>query len=384
VQRKLIEKTQAWADEGAVTEVLVSSFTSHWQFPIANQLDHYDKAYRIALAKGDTNFAVLADLSTVETQFACGANLVKLEQDCARSCNLLIALNKKSLIKACLPIWQCVLNLRGFADDPLVLTGDAMDEEEMFAEDCKTGFDLAMSNAHQLKMTLACLFQDWEACVQAIGVMKKHPEIYLCISAHYFALPFTLFSGVSYSNLARATWRRRHLRGSRICLKRAAKWVKIGCPDAVPIHAMLVAEKAVFNRDLTNIPKLYDRAIAEAEKASLLHYKAFANERCGTVLWELSRNDSAKGYLQNALACYDEWGAAAKVEQIKFRFDIDLVKNGEREGESSACSPEEPTDRVSSEKMPPSMLTAKASPSLSTDQLIVPLFPLSQEQPLSS
>lgn len=316
LSRKLITKTGAWDDE-PVTETLICSFTSHWKLPIADQLPYYDKAFRVGLATGNTNFAVLADISIIETNFAIGANLDDLEKECARCCNLLIALNKKTLMKACLPIWQCVLNLQGKSDDPIILTGDAMDEDEVIDEDCQTGFDLAMSNAHQLKMTLACLFQAWGDCADAARIMKSHPEIFLCISAHYFSLSFTLFSGVAYFNLAKASWRRRHIRAARRNLKRAQGWVNIDCPDALPVHAILVAEDLVFQNRSDKIEAAYGNAIAACRTAKQLHYEAFANERCGTVLAQTQGGEAtANAYYFEAIRLYKKWGAMAKVDQI--------------------------------------------------------------------
>jgi predicted ATPase len=64
--RKLTVKTGAFQDE-AITEVLINSFTSHWKLPLSHQIEYYDKAYRAGLAIGNTNFAVLADVSKIET-----------------------------------------------------------------------------------------------------------------------------------------------------------------------------------------------------------------------------------------------------------------------------------------------------------------------------
>lgn len=314
--RQIVKKTGAWEDE-AVTEVLINSFTSHWQLPISHQVEYYDRAYRAALSTGNTNFAVLADVSKIESNFATGSNLNDLEKECARSCNLLIALNKRTLMKACLPIWQCVLNLQGKSEDPTILTGDAMNEDEIIDHDCQTGFDLAMSNAHQLKMTLSCLFQSWADCADAAKVMKSHPEIYLAISAHYFSISFTLFSGIAYFNLARMSWRRQNMIAARKSLKRAAKWVAFGCPDAVPVHAMLLAEYTVFQKNVPKIRAQYDDAIVKCKEAKQLHYLAFANERCGTVLMEMNEDAAAEPYLREAVSRYREWGAMAKVDQIE-------------------------------------------------------------------
>jgi hypothetical protein len=194
-----------------------------------------------------------------------------------------------------------------------------MDEDEVIDEDCQTGFDLAMSNAHQLKMTLSCLFQAWDDCADAARIMKSHPEIFLCISAHYFSLSFTLFSGVAYYNLARASWRRRNLRAARRNLRRARNWVNINCPDAFPVHAILMAEEMVFLKKFDKIEEAYRTAIAACQTAKQLHYEAFANERCGTVLTEMKEEAKAEAYTLEAMRLYKKWGAMAKYDQIRQR-----------------------------------------------------------------
>jgi hypothetical protein len=91
---------------------------------------------------------------------------------------------------------------------------------------------------------------------------------------------------------------------------------------------MLLAEQTAFTKNVQKIQAQYDDAITKCTEANLLHYLAFANERCGTVLMELSEVALAGPYFREAIRCYTKWGAVAKVEQIEQTLMLPLATEG--------------------------------------------------------
>ena len=322
---KMSTQAGRWDDQ-SITIVLVNCFTSHWKKPIYSLVATFDKAYEQSMATGNTNFAVLAGISRLEADFVAGATLQQVEEQCEQACIMLKALNKKAFMKACLPIWQAVLNLMGGASEetgPLVLTGDVMTESDIVEDDCRSGYDLAISNAQNLKLWLACFFQDWDACLEMTQIIRRHPEIYFGLQAHFFSLSYTLFSGVAYFNLSRRSWRRRHLAKGKQALNRSKKWAEDGAPDAIPIYKLLTAEHTVASNSVkvlverhATVKAEFDEAIVAYRKSGHVQFEALANERAGTILMELEQGSDGVSFLEEARRLYLKWGAVEKAEQI--------------------------------------------------------------------
>jgi hypothetical protein len=104
--------------------------------------------------------------------------------------------------------------------------------------------------------------------------------------------------------------------------KRGSK--ELGCVNVRPIMLCLKAVERNKEAD-------YDRAIACCEKFSLLQLKALMNELAGMTCLEQCKNPysgndehkrRAEAYLEKALWAYQDWGAMAKVNMIRSRFDF--------------------------------------------------------------
>ena len=83
---------------------------------------------------------------------------------------------------------------------------------------------------------------------------------------------------------------------------------------------MLEAEIYFAKGDLDSAIPLYQRSIALADEAGYLHEKALANERLGIALGESDNQFRSIGFLREALKLYGDWGAHAKVDQMKKKF----------------------------------------------------------------
>ena len=68
----------------------------------------------------------------------------------------------------------------------------------------------------------------------------------------------------------------------------------------------------------------YDRSIDLVSKSDQTHHMALCNELAGAFLASQNESTRATQYLNNAVKLYQEWGAFAKVKDIRSRYK-DLV-----------------------------------------------------------
>ncbi|AVR46792.1 hypothetical protein C7S20_16840 [Christiangramia fulva] len=80
---------------------------------------------------------------------------------------------------------------------------------------------------------------------------------------------------------------------------------------------LLEAEIAKCKGDFEQATLLYDLAIEEAEEQEFIHHAAIAAERAFEYYRDKSRNKQAKSYLKKSIKFYRDWGATAKVNQLK-------------------------------------------------------------------
>ena len=83
------------------------------------------------------------------------------------------------------------------------------------------------------------------------------------------------------------------------------------------VQAEILSLKAVGD-GVEKVLRLYDTAVASAEKQKLWHVAALANEKAGEyVALKQSSEELAKAYLMKAVECYEEWNAFGKVAHLR-------------------------------------------------------------------
>ena len=204
----------------------------------------------------------------------------------------------------------------GRCDDPLILSGEAMHQEEMLrsADADKNPPLRAQLQCHRLQ--LAVYYRDFELAGKLICLSK-------CIAAVNPANPIiwrtALFEGVAAFELARRkhrSWKKTALRS----LSKVKKWVDAGNVNCVHILYLLRAEQAALKNNSEEARKFFDLAIVTAARNGFRNDKAFASERCAD--WYAFTGDDetiAKEYLQMAYNGYQEMEAFGKLDEMASR-----------------------------------------------------------------
>jgi hypothetical protein len=112
--------------------------------------------------------------------------------------------------------------------------------------------------------------------------------------------------------------RRNHLLSmTRKRLQKLRKFAK-HTNDCLPMVHLIEAELAAARGD-SSAKSSYCKSIALAGEQKLVNLQALACERSGLAMLELGQEVAARTYFDRALQLYNDWGAKAKVEQLRFK-----------------------------------------------------------------
>jgi hypothetical protein len=141
----------------------------------------------------------------------------------------------------------------------------------------------------------------------------------------------TLYRGLSAAALldtARGWSRRRLLRIVRLSARRLQQWARSG-PDFEHMATLLQAELARIRGRQADARQRYQQAAQRALQQASPHHAALAHERHARMLLGLRRTTEGVAALQQAIAAYRQWGAAAKVAALEREVALEAAAPGE-------------------------------------------------------
>ena len=100
-------------------------------------------------------------------------------------------------------------------------------------------------------------------------------------------------------------------------MKYIRRWIKLGNVNIIHCLYLLEAELALLNgTNEKRVEDFYKSAIDIAAKNQFIQDEALSNELASSYFRSLNDVSRRDYYLGNAIRCYSEWGATAKVEQL--------------------------------------------------------------------
>lgn len=102
--------------------------------------------------------------------------------------------------------------------------------------------------------------------------------------------------------------------------RKIRKWAKCGEANFGVHLALLAGEEARSAGRHEAAVAAYSRAIRAAREMDSLFYESLGNELYARYWLAAGEEQVARNYLQEAVFLYDQWGAAAKVRQLKARY----------------------------------------------------------------
>ena len=305
-------------------------FLHHLRKPIHQSIEPLLQSYNDGMEVGDVRFASLSFFAYICCYSLCGLQLGPVLQDTRGFREELRSYGQDLVCQATSTVYQTMLNLVGRSPDPLRLTGDAMDEDQMLKEAKDTDNKLLAQSIYLQKALLAIYFNDFIGAGNAASEIWDDMQIKMgncnfMTAATYFVL------ALSALGMARPRCqdglcirsKRTFRRHGKAFTKKLEYWVKHGEPNALHMLLILKAEQAFVSKNRTeDVKDAYDKAIAVAQRSGFLQNAALANERAGIYFLEKEDPDtfSAETYIVRAHQLYSDWGAQAKLDQMLQRY----------------------------------------------------------------
>jgi predicted ATPase len=293
------------------------SMVDHWTQPLSASLDPFVEGYRIGMETGDIEYGLMSANFYCTYAIHHGLPLSKVESELRYYCAQMETYKQEVLLILIIPTLQLVLNLRGQSDDPLIMTGEMMDQEAMLREAAETNNTTQICSIHNSRLFLACLFGDFEVAQDAVTKSWNVEEEMIAL---YDVIVYHTFAGLVAASLARRSKRRTHVSQLRKHLKKVARWAKHSPKNNLHKQWLLEAELAALLGDTTGASRLFRSSIEEARKSGFVQMQAIANERAGLFLRHCGDAAAAEPFYEQARWCYLEWGCTAKADRLLYTY----------------------------------------------------------------
>ena len=297
----------------ARARLLFHTYIHHWKFPYYKGVDPLSKAVKAYWDAGAVELVHIETLPYLSIYFCCGLRLGPLYADMQRFARLMKDYQQMHSLENCLPYFQMIANLMGMSDDPLVFTGEFMNEtvDMKMWRQCKN--ERALQKLYFHRMMLAYYFGDvgvaWDMCQLLWSPRVEGPGLWL---------PYRhFFHGLTAFGKFQATQKRKFYRIGVSVIKQMKKWIHKGVVNCLHMLLLLLAEHlASESSDVTDVRSAYDDAIVSAAKLGFVSTQAMGNERAGAYC--LAKGDTvwAATYLKRSCSLYKQWGATAKARHI--------------------------------------------------------------------
>jgi predicted ATPase len=304
----------------ARTSILSIPLTLLWTNEVKLGLEQMQRSFQLAVVSADIDYAYFSPVVYATCAAFTGLPMGKT-LDYLRTCtaegeefNLSLALSHLRCN------WQFMLNLSGRVEDPCVLTGEAMVEEDVLAQMIATGDTNLAYSFYFCSLGVHCHFANWDNLAKILPNIRRSMK---AGDAFYGQVFLYLYLGFSYMELYRNTHTRSYLSHFRRVLNRTKRWVHQGAVNAIPVYKILCAEQ---NSTAENAEEQYLAAIASALEAGLLPFAALATEKLAGALESRGLEDSAARHIVSAINLYKSWEAHGKVSFLQKRHRKLLAK----------------------------------------------------------
>jgi hypothetical protein len=308
-----------------------NAYVFHWTSPIQACLKPLLLGYEVGLKNGDLENAFFNAYLYEKFTLCVGRSLNLVEADMIEFTTQMKIYMQETIYKMCLPHWQFVLNMSGrSAPNPPVLSGDIMNYDEMMKHLIETNHVYLQDVTRMNQLQLAFYFGDYQLAWRMVEASKNFEETNI---SHLTVWRRVFFVGMTAFCLARSCTGRGDVwtRKGKEAISRLKKWVVGGNVNCLHSLRLLEAEAQALHRHENTRDKvlpMFEKAISTASRAGFIHDRALASERAAEYLSGQSDDDSSRvrDYLQLAVTSYSEWGAFAKVDQLKQKWTSYLLK----------------------------------------------------------
>ena len=302
----------------AKTFVVFNIAIRFWKEHVRNTLNPLLETYHSGLETGDLEYAAIAIHTYCSHLYLLGNNLTDVAQQLAKYSAAIDQLNQKITWQWNELFRQAVLNLMG--DNPVILKGEAYDEEKMLPLHQQNNDKTALCNLYFNKLVNSYLWQKYAPAVEHYEMTLK----YLDSSVVMLIVPLCHFYGslaklAIYPNVSKSEQQQiwKQITANQ---KQMKHWAFHAPMNFQHKYDLVEAEKArVFGQNW-EAAAFYEKAIAGAFDNEYLHEEALAYELASEFYLGRGMDKFAKTYMKEAHYRYQQWGALAKVKHLENKY----------------------------------------------------------------
>ncbi len=287
-----------------------------WNEHIKHTLKPLRDSYHIGLETGAIEFACInANIYCIQA-YLIGLPLGKIEEETRDFSENFAAFNQDTNHSYNEIFRQGMLNFMGQSSGaPTVLSGDAIDEQEMLARGEEINNRISVLQVYLNKMILCNYFGAYETAWQCAE--EGRPKLDAVLAKLEVAY-FHFHEALAAINLASQEGqpKRRLLTRARKNMRKMKTWAKHAPENYQHKYELLQAELARVTGQFDKAGKYYDLAIQHAAEQQYIHEEALAAELAFRYLAEADRPNISRYYLRMAVQLYREWEAHGKVQQL--------------------------------------------------------------------
>lgn len=299
-------------DYVAKVNLTVHYIINHWTVPLTESIQPLLHSSRIGMEAGENDYAMACALTSLANGFYSGESLHDLEEKSRKLFQQMVEYNTEAFTARVLPLWQMILNFLGRSPDPLVLTGEAMDQDEYLAEALQTNSKHVMTLVHLYCSYLAYFFGKYELAAKLSEIVSIVKDTIL---GSFHVCEQTFIEGLSATALAHSTKRSKWKRVARRAFKKLKKW-STHSPNLLQKRFLLEAELAALNGKTRKAMHIYEAAISAAARIGCTRDEALSYEKAGLFLSESGEACKASQFFVRAHQLYLKWGALALADHL--------------------------------------------------------------------
>ncbi len=321
---KLIEKLGA-RDQECRTIFVYNAIVRHWSFPLRETIPPLNEGYGTGMETGDLGFASFnLFLSDVHHLFSC-KELSELDAIMSKNNQIIVGLNQKYNLTLQSLTWQAVLNLRGQCDDPIKVSGKAIDGEALLPAWENTNNRAALAVFWFVKTIMCVVYNDFALAVKASDQYKKYSASMLGIVINLYAVfcdsMARLFTYNDFS-LSEKMKCRATIVMNQLKMK---KWSASAPTNGLHMYYLVEALRSwLIQANTKKAESLFERAIHLCKKHEDIIIEGIASEYAIKFFQAAGNEKKANDYKAAAYSCYSRWGATGLLNKLN-RMYPDIV-----------------------------------------------------------
>ncbi len=314
---KLVEKLDA-RDQAARTVFVYNALVRHWKYPMKESIEPMIEGYKIGLETGDLGFATFNLYFTEVHYIFTGRELSDLETYMGRNNRIIAGMKQGHTLTLQSMTWQAIMNLLGRCNNPVELTGKAIEAEKLLPSWEETENLAALSVYWFVKLILYSLFSEYRLALKASDEFRKYMDSQQGVLINKYAVLLDSVARLKVYKNASLPEKIRHRLLMKINELKIRAWAKAAPMNCSYMYTSIKALYAwMIHGDLAEAERLVERAIRQCREYGDFVVEGIASEIMAGEYQSIGENEKAKRFLDQACACYSKWGATGLLNKIR-------------------------------------------------------------------